>query len=64
MDSSDYHPSEYEDDEKYPSADPCLIEESQSIDTRADADQEDHSCVEFVSFRMVFDYLLLHTEKV
>lgn len=64
MDSSGYHPSEYEDDEKYPSTDPCLVEESQSIDTRADADQEDRSCVEFVSFGMVFDYLLWHMEKV
>lgn len=64
MDSSDDRPSEYEDDEEYPSADPCLIQESQPIDARADGDQEDRSCVELVSLGMVFDYLLFHTEKI
>lgn len=64
MDSSDDRPSDEEDDEEYPSTDPCLIEESQAIDTCADGDQEDRSCVEFVSFGMVFFCLFLHTEKV
>lgn len=62
MDSSDDRPSEYEDDEEYPSTDPCLIEESQAIDARADADEKDRSCVEFVSFGMVFFVVRCHRE--